>query len=86
MYIYIYFSESFKYKVQNMMPFAPKYVTVNFLKTKGSTMITFKKITLTKYYQLIKVLIQILPIVPLTFSVAKEHSMSQAVFTCNASL
>ena len=48
MYIYICFSEPFEYKVQNMMPFGPKYVTMNFLKIKSSTMIKFKKITVTK--------------------------------------
>lgn len=31
-----------------MMPFGPKYVTMNFLKIKSSTMIKFKKITLIK--------------------------------------
>ena len=48
MYIYICFSEPFEYKMQNIMPFGPKCVTINFLKIKGNTMIKFQKIILIK--------------------------------------
>ena len=66
-----------------MMPFFLKYVTMNFLKTKGSTMIKFKKITLTK--MLINVIPSAnqMPLIPLMFSIANEYPIWQAVFTCN---
>ena len=66
-----------------MMPFFLKYVTMNFLKAKGSTMIKFKEITLTK--MLINVIPSAnqMPLITLMFSIANEFSIWQAVFTCN---
>lgn len=62
-YIHMFFLSHLRIRC-DMIPLNPQTLHCGFLKNKGSTMIRFRKLTSTQYHHLIKVLIQILPVVP----------------------